>query len=193
MKKPVKKTERPIFIVLPIIVCFMGLSYMFFLSLGYDKVKEDVDNYVVQWEQDIAHNIFSKENPVLLKKIFEGLKAYPLSKFELIAEKRRVLSWSEDKLPGGDCDPDQKIESLLTFNGLHLGKIKSCISKAKVAKSTFFSPSFLFIILITIFLLFISAFIPLYRYKKSLIGVRGFLFFHSKTFLAIFIDVFRRR
>ncbi len=175
MKKPVKKTERPIFIVLPIIVCFMGLSYMFFLSLGYDKVKEDVDNYVVQWEQDIAHNIFSKENPVLLKKIFEGLKAYPLSKFELISEKRRVLSWSEDKLPGGDCDPDQKIESLLTFNGLHLGKIKSCISKTKVAKSTFFSPSFLFIILITIFLLFISAFIPLYRYKKSLNAIIGIL------------------
>ena len=168
MRKFIKKTDSPIFIVMAIIICFVGVVYMSLLASNYNKVKANVDSHVSQWEKDIAGNIYYQKNSDLVKKIFHGLGAYPLSSYEIIVQKNRVDDWSHIPTSDQNCGEKQKIESLFNFEGIRLGVVKACISKQKIAKATLLSPAFILIISITIILLIVSSFMPLFRYKKSL-------------------------
>ena len=78
---------KPIVIVLPAIACFVFFLYNSLLSSNYEKARGDVNKYVSQWEMDLSQNISEKTNPELIRKIFSGLKVFPLSQYELRAQE----------------------------------------------------------------------------------------------------------
>ena len=72
-----------------------------------------------------------------------------------------------------DCN--KPFESPLTLNGLHLGKIRFCLSETNIAQMTLFSPLFISLILVVMVLIIGAALFPLLGYKKALTSTLGML------------------
>ena len=153
---------KSLFFVLPTIVCFVFLLYNFLLSSNYEKVRSDVSKYIYQWNYDLSENIFSNKNSDFVKKVFDGLKVFPISNYKIIHKGKTILKWGSE----GHCQ--NSIEEPLTINGLNLGTVKTCILDKSIIKMTLFSPTFILVIFIFIVLIFVVSFLTLFGYKRSL-------------------------
>ena len=161
-----KILSKPLFIILPAMSCFIFILYSSLLSSNYKQVEMDVSKYILQWKNEISDNIFYKKDKDLVRKISDGLRMFPLSRYEVVAIEKTIHRWSDKTLVESPCK--SPIEDILTLNGLHLGKVKSCISDKSMIRMTLFSPTFIIAILVVVVLLFGVSFLPLFSYRKSL-------------------------
>ncbi len=165
---------------------FVGFLYMALLYSQYEKARSDIHAYASQWEYEIARNIFDQTNEVLVEKLVHGLRVFPISSYEVIVQGKSLYRWvskpsfesssrifsegsiSENLISeGATCL--QPVEISLTMQGLHLGKIRSCLAPQHFIQATLFSPLFISVILVMIALVIGAAIFPLLGYKKALV------------------------
>ncbi len=137
------------------------------LESNHKQAKFDISQYISQWKYEIADNLFQNKNHELVAKLITGLQNFPISQYKVLQNNYTAYSWSQGKNPPHCLYPTS---NNLTLRGLHLGKINTCISKAKIIKSTLTSSLFIFITTLASVLIIIAAFFPLLGYKKSLIS-----------------------
>lgn len=164
----IKLIKKPIIVAgLSVLVFGWGL-FVYLEATKLQEAKDDIKTFISRWQYKLGENLHYERDPEFLKTIAEQLLDYPVSAYEVLKGDTLIMAWP-DKSGIKEDFCKNKVESLLTLRGLHVGKIKSCISEGEIRKATIFSPLFTVVVVFATVLLFMVGFFPLFGYKTSLL------------------------
>ncbi len=153
-----------------ILLTSLGLVSGLFIFLFYKKIdesKNSISSYIQQREYELAENILENKNTKATSDAFMVLKSFNTSAYEVYYSKKLVFNWPDNSSQIlASCD--RPFEADVTFRGILVGPVKTCLATSALIQGTFSTTTFAFAFVLVLILFAVIALQPLMGYKKSL-------------------------
>lgn len=159
--------KKSTFLILLTSLSFVSGLFVFLFYKKAEESRSNISSYIRQRQHELGENILETKNIKATSDAFMVLKNFNVSAYEVYYSKKLVFSWpenSQDILK--ECD--RPFEEDVTFRGLQVGPVKTCLSTTALVKGTFSTTAFALAFIIILCLFAFIALQPLIGYKKSL-------------------------
>lgn len=153
-----------------ILLTSLSLVSGLFIFLFYKKIDESqtsISSYIRQRQNELGENILQNKDIKATSDAFMVLKNFNVLAYEVYYGKKLVFNWPENSQELlSACE--RPFEEDVTFRGLQVGPVKTCLSTTALVKGTFSTTTFALTFCIILCLFAFIALQPLMGYKKSL-------------------------
>lgn len=157
--------RTPLFWVFFITPIFLGGTYSFILDSKRAQAESDITAYVARWKYEFGEYLHENTNLDLIKKVSANLQIFPIENYFILRQNTEIYRWPE---VANSAACDRPISTPLSINGFPFGEFVVCLSEAKLAQNTLFSPLFLSLGLLAFLVFVLIGTMPLFRYRRDL-------------------------